>query len=89
MTETGTPSPEPAAAPSRLTAERLRADVAEVLGADAADIAPDEDLLDRGMDSIRLMSLVETWRTAGAETDFTALADDPTIAAWTRLLTRT
>ncbi|PSK98147.1 aryl carrier-like protein [Murinocardiopsis flavida] len=70
-----------------LTAERLHADVAEVLGEDPATIDPDEDLLDRGMDSIRLMSLVETWRRSGAETDFVALGDEPTIAAWTRLLT--
>lgn len=69
-----------------LTAERLRADVARVLGLPPEEIGAQENLLDRGLDSIRLMSLVETWRGAGAPTDFTALAEEPTLRAWTRLL---
>lgn len=70
-----------------LSPERILADVAEVLGEPAEAIADHDDLLDRGMDSIRLMSLVETWRKHGAETDFIALAEEPTVAAWRRLLT--
>ncbi|GAA3748657.1 bifunctional isochorismate lyase/aryl carrier protein [Spinactinospora alkalitolerans] len=69
-----------------LTAARLHADAARVLGERPEDIDTEENLLDRGMDSIRLMSLVETWRKAGAETDFITLAEEPTVAAWTRLL---
>lgn len=42
----------------------------------------------RGLDSIRLMSLVETWRKAGIDADFTDLAEEPTIAAWLALLTQ-
>ncbi|GAA3728682.1 phosphopantetheine-binding protein [Salinactinospora qingdaonensis] len=79
-------SAEPAAGAQELTAERLRADVAQVLGEDEGSIGADENLLDRGMDSIRLMSLVETWRKAGVETDFISLAEEPTVAAWTRRL---
>ncbi|WP_067974684.1 phosphopantetheine-binding protein [Nocardiopsis trehalosi] len=78
--------PEPATPAGPLTPERLRADVEHVLGEPAGAIADDEDLLDRGMDSIRLMSLVETWRAAGVETDFITLAEDASVAAWTRLL---
>ncbi|MDA2814422.1 phosphopantetheine-binding protein [Nocardiopsis sp. RSe5-2] len=68
------------------TPERVRADVESVLEEEPGTLADDEDLLDRGMDSIRLMSLVEKWRTDGASTDFVELAEDPTIAAWARLL---
>ncbi|MDA8371031.1 MAG: phosphopantetheine-binding protein [Nocardiopsaceae bacterium] len=83
MPTTPGPGPEKAAA---LTPERLRADVERVLGEPAGAIADDEDLLDRGMDSIRLMSLVETWRGSGVRTDFITLAEEPNLAAWRRLL---
>ncbi|GAB3214057.1 phosphopantetheine-binding protein [Marinactinospora thermotolerans] len=76
----------PAQRPAGLTPRQLRADVARVLGEPAETIGDDDDLLDFGMDSIRLMSLVETWRRAGARTDFAELAEEPTLAAWTRLL---
>lgn len=69
-----------------LTVERLRADVEQVLGEPSGSLGEHDNLLDRGMDSIRLMSLVESWRTAGVETDFITLAEEPTVAAWTRLL---
>lgn len=82
-----TPEPESPAAPAALTPQRLRADVEHVLGEPAGAVADGEDLLDRGMDSIRLMSLVETWRESGVHTDFMALAENPTISAWTRSLT--
>ncbi|GAA4910392.1 phosphopantetheine-binding protein [Streptomonospora salina] len=69
-----------------LTARRLRADVEQVLGEPADTLGEHDNLLDRGMDSIRLMSLVESWRSAGVETDFITLAEEPTVAAWTRML---
>lgn len=74
------------AAETPFTPERIRADVEAVLEEEPGTLGEDEDLLDRGMDSIRLMSLVEKWRTDGAETDFVALAEDPSISAWARLL---
>ena len=49
---------------------------------------PHENLLDRGLDSIRLMSLLETWRKDGISADFADLAEEPTIAAWLVLLTQ-
>lgn len=71
-----------------VTAERVRAQVAEILGEPVQDIDPDEDLLDRGLDSVRLMSLMEAWRASGAETDFADLAEKPTVNAWASLLRR-
>jgi len=71
-----------------LTAERIRADVLEVLEADGEEIADDDDLIDLGMDSIRVMHLVERWRALGAETDLVALAEKPTINGWRELLTK-
>ena len=65
----------PADAPAGLDLESLRADLAEVLGEPAEDIGYDDDLRDLGLDSIRLMSLVETWRGRGAKADFADLAE--------------
>ncbi|MFW5419112.1 acyl carrier protein [Nocardiopsis sp. CNT-189] len=71
---------------TELTPERIRADVERILGEQPGTVPGTENLLDLGMDSIRLMSLVESWRTAGAQTDFIELAEEPSIDAWTRLL---
>lgn len=69
-----------------ITLDRLRADVAELLAEPADAIGDEENLLDRGLDSIRLMTLVERWRQDGVETSFLDLADAPTLAGWWSLL---
>ncbi|MGW0435668.1 phosphopantetheine-binding protein [Micromonospora sp. NPDC003197] len=66
-----------------MTIETLRAQVIEVLGEPVGD---DDNLLDAGLDSIRLMTLVERWRADGREVSFLDLAEDPTIAGWATLL---
>ncbi|MDX6740072.1 phosphopantetheine-binding protein [Actinocorallia sp. A-T 12471] len=71
-----------------LTLDRIRADVAEVLYVTPADIQDDTHLIDQGMDSIRLMTLVERWRADGARIEFVDLADQPTVTQWFELLNR-
>ncbi len=68
------------------TVERIRAEVADLLGEDPADIPLDENLVDWGLDSIRLMALAERWRAEGAEVAFVRLAERPAIEAWADLL---
>lgn len=78
-------APDEAATP--LTLDRVRADVADVLGEDPAGIADDDNLADAGLDSVRLMALVERWRTAhGIDVSFVELAERPGISAWWQLL---
>jgi bifunctional isochorismate lyase/aryl carrier protein len=43
-------------------------------------------LLDWGLDSIRLMSFVENWRSAGRDVSFVQLAQAPNPAAWWAVL---
>ncbi|MCE9671199.1 isochorismatase family protein [Myxococcus stipitatus] len=77
----------PVAAPAQaLDRQRIRADVAELLQEEAAALNDDENLLERGLDSIRLMSLVERWRSAGVEVTFVELAERPTLTEWYALL---
>ncbi|MBQ0826975.1 phosphopantetheine-binding protein [Streptomyces tagetis] len=70
-----------------LTVEQIRADIADCLGEDPADIAVDDDLVDHGLDSVRVMTLLEGWRREHSVTaDFADLAERPAIEAWAPLL---
>jgi aryl carrier-like protein len=69
-----------------LSLDRLRSDVAEVLAEDPGSFADDDNLIDRGLDSIRLMSLATRWREAGFEAGYLDLAQEPTVAAWWNLV---
>lgn len=58
-------------------------DVANILYMEPADLDPSMDLADQGMDSVRMMQLVETWRSAGVDqVDFIVLAQDQRLEAW-------
>ncbi|MFJ8537007.1 phosphopantetheine-binding protein [Streptomyces sp. NPDC093591] len=66
-----------------LTLDQIRQDVAECLGEDPADIPVDENLVDHGLDSVRIMTLLERWRLVhDVEADFADLAEQPAISAW-------
>ncbi|QLY33185.1 phosphopantetheine-binding protein [Nocardia huaxiensis] len=68
-------------------ADRVIADVATALGVDPAELTGDANLLDAGLDSVRIMSLVEKWRAAGYEhIDFPTLASDPVLSSWIEAL---
>lgn len=61
-----------------LTLEQLRKDVADVLGEDPADIPDDENLVDYGLDSVRLMALAGRWnRDHGIEVAVADLSEEP------------
>ncbi len=69
-----------------LTLDRVRADVAELLYQEPADVADTVDLVESGLDSVRVLTLVERWREAGVRISFVELAESPTVAAWWTLL---
>lgn len=69
-----------------LSLEELRAIIADLLDEDPMDLDDSEDIVDRGMDSIRMMSLVEILREKGAEINFMQMAENPSISAWWGLL---
>ena len=62
--------------------EQLRQDVARALDRPAEAIGDSDDLLDLGLDSIRLMSLLQAWSTPGSELDLIEFVDDPRLVAW-------
>lgn len=69
-----------------LTLDRVRADVAELLYQDPGEVIDTADLVQSGLDSIRILTLVERWRDAGVRIGFVELAESPTVAAWWTLL---
>ncbi|NDZ96396.1 isochorismatase [Streptomyces sp. SID6673] len=72
---------------STLSREGIIGDIAEILQIPVEEIGDDTNVLDIGLDSIRLMSLVERWRAAGAvKADLVALASDPIVGTWVREL---
>lgn len=66
--------------------EDIRAEVAELLGVDVDAVQPANNLISQGLDSIRIMTLAGRWRRQGIAIDFATLAEQPTIEAWTRLV---
>ncbi|GAU66005.1 hypothetical protein SSP35_02_03740 [Streptomyces sp. NBRC 110611] len=70
-----------------LTLDQIRTDVADCLGEDPADIPVDDNLVDWGLDSVRIMTLLGRWRREhGVQADFADLAEQPAIEAWAPLL---
>lgn len=48
----------------------------------------DENLIDYGLDSVRMMALAARWRKVHSDIDFVMLAKNPTLDAWWALLSR-
>lgn len=69
-----------------LTLQLVRQQVLELLDEELSDIDDNENLIDKGLDSIRIMSLVEKWRSIGVDITFMKLVKRPTISNWWRLL---
>lgn len=82
-----TPQAAPEADRWPLTQQSVREEVAGLLQEQPSKIADNDNLIMLwGLDSIRIMSLVERWRRSGAAVSFVELAEQPTLADWWKLL---
>lgn len=67
---------------SPLTLERMRQDIAELLHETPDQIQDHDNLMDLGLDSMRIMKLASRWRAAGASMEFADMAALATLAHW-------
>lgn len=65
-----------------LTIDSMRADIAAMLHEPPDAIGDDDDLIDLGLDSMRVMSLVLKWSEGGLDLEFSELAERQTLAGW-------
>ncbi|MDO4254479.1 MAG: phosphopantetheine-binding protein [Kocuria sp.] len=65
---------------------QLRKEVATMVGGTPDEVDDQADLSDMGVDSVRIMSLVEQVLAAGYPVDYADLAAEPKLASWAKLL---
>lgn len=73
---------------SPLTLEQMRADIAEVLQEPADAIVAGENLLDLGLDSLRIMALAARWSRPDTPVEFADLAELTELASWWAVVSR-
>ncbi|MFZ6040707.1 isochorismatase family protein [Vibrio natriegens] len=66
--------------------QELALQLATLLDVPAEEIEPQDSLLDFGLDSVRIMSLVGDWQQAGLDLSFMELAAQPCLAHWWQLI---
>ncbi|MGY9063780.1 phosphopantetheine-binding protein [Streptomyces sp. CAS3] len=70
-----------------LTLDGFRADLAECLFLEPGEVDLEEGPLEAGLDSLRIVTLLERWQAAGADVTFVDLAERTSFAQWWQLLT--
>ena len=68
-----------------MTETKIITDGAESLGVAPDTLTPDTNLADAGLDSLRLIMLVEKWRAEGVTVDFQDILTRATLAEWFEL----
>ncbi|GAA4004182.1 thioester reductase domain-containing protein [Allokutzneria multivorans] len=72
-----------------LTLHQVRADIAEFLLMEPEELADDLNLYDAGLDSVRMLTIVDRWREHGVHVVFADLMGRPTVADWWSMLSVT
>ncbi|MHB0774559.1 phosphopantetheine-binding protein [Halomonas sp. WWR20] len=71
-----------------LTLERMREDVARMIDEPAETIGDDDNLLDLGLDSMRMLNLSMAWSDTGVALEFADLAESLTLREWWQTVQR-
>ena len=71
-----------------LTREDLKMRLLAAIDVEEAEFDADENLIDYGLDSVRVMMLVTEWRKLGIDVGFDELAKKPTLNGWWEIIDR-
>lgn len=72
--------------PGYASKEQLRNEILPLLDEDSEDLQDDDNLIDYGLDSVRIMALATRWPKIREDIDFVVLAKNPTLNGWWQLL---
>ncbi|MDX3638182.1 phosphopantetheine-binding protein [Streptomyces sp. MB09-02B] len=72
--------------PAPLTPEGFRTDLAEFLYLEPDEVDLEGNPLYAGLDSLRIVTLIERWRETGVDVSFVELAERTSFAQWWELL---
>jgi bifunctional isochorismate lyase/aryl carrier protein len=70
------------------TREDLKKQLLAAIEVKESEFDPDENLIDYGLDSVRVMMLVTEWRKLGIDVGFDELAKKPTLNGWWDIISR-
>ncbi|AZA12117.1 phosphopantetheine-binding protein [Corynebacterium gerontici] len=68
--------------PQYLTKEQVISDIARFLNITEERLDLERPLPEQGLDSLRMITLIETWRASGITVDFQTLMSLATAKAW-------
>ena len=66
--------------PAPLTLEQMRIDIARLVNEAPEELENDDNLLDWGLDSMRIFNVSVEWNKTGIELRFADLAETPTLS---------
>ena len=69
-----------------LSLQSMRKDVADSLMLPTDEVQADDNLIDLGLDSVRMMTLLGKWQKQGTTVRFTELAETATLAEWWEMI---
>jgi len=72
--------------PNEISREWLTQELLQCIDEDAHDLSPDDNLIDYGLDSVRVMGLIAKWEKLGIKIQFEELARAPSINGWWALI---
>lgn len=69
-----------------MTIDQLRDEVSELLDVGRDQLGADDNLVNLGLDSVRVMALAERLRAHGADVAFLDMIERPTLRDWLTML---